>query len=182
MPTPRPDAGDAPDPEELGGDRPAVLLDRDGVVNLHRDDYVLDWDQFRWTPGLFEDLRRLREAGYVLAVVTNQSPVGRGLLTVDELQALHQRMRRELAKRRIEIEGVFHCPHPPWAGCGCRKPEPGMILQAARELDLDLTASYLIGDRASDVEAGRRAGVKEAFLVERDAGPREAVDAILDAP
>lgn len=113
-------------------------------------------------------------------VVTNQSPVGRGLLELPELQAIHQRMRRELGKRRIDVEAVFHCPHTPWAGCRCRKPEPGMILQAARECDLDLTESYLVGDRESDIEAGRRAGVKGAFLVERDAGPREAVDAILE--
>jgi D-glycero-D-manno-heptose 1,7-bisphosphate phosphatase len=88
-------------------------------------------------------------------------------------------MKAELARERVDVEGIFFCPHTPWAGCGCRKPEPGLVRQAARELDLDLSKSYLVGDRESDVEAGERAGVKEAFRVERDRGPSEAVDAIL---
>lgn len=162
------------------GPHPAVFLDRDGVLNVNRDDYVLTWDDFEWTPDVFEQVRRLYDAGFKLVVITNQSPVGRGLLDVAELQGIHQRMRREFARHRLHIDAVYHCPHHPAKGCRCRKPEPGMILEAAEDLDLDLARSYLLGDRESDIRAAEQAGVRDAFLIERDQGIQEGVDRILE--
>lgn len=154
--------------------RKAAFLDRDGVINLDRA-YVHRWEDFEFVPGAIDAMRRLAGAGYALVVVTNQSGIARGMYTPAQYQALTERLREYLAAQGVPLAGVYHCPHHP-AGkvaefavdCDCRKPAPGLILQAARELGLSLPDSLLVGDKPSDVQAARAAGVGRAYLVDSD--------------
>lgn len=147
---------------------PAVFLDRDGVLNVNRDDHVKRWEEFEWLPGVAPSLRLLREAGYALVVVTNQAAIGRGQTTLEAVHDVHRRMAEHLAARDAALDAVYYCPHRPDDGCGCRKPKPGMILEAARFLRLDLARSHLVGDHERDLEAARAAGVGDAHLVTRE--------------
>lgn len=154
--------------------RKAAFLDRDGVINLDRA-YVHRWDEFEFVPGAVEAMRRLREAGYTLVVVTNQSGLARGMYTEAQYQALTAQMRQALAEAGAEVAGVYHCPHHPKGkvpelavDCDCRKPEPGMILQAAKDLGLSLADSIMVGDKPSDIRAARAAGVGKAYIVSSD--------------
>lgn len=157
-----------------GAGRKAAFLDRDGVINLDRA-YVHKWEEFEFVPGAVDAMRRLREAGYVLVIVTNQSGIARGMYTESQYQALTASMRSALAEAGADVDGVYHCPHHPGGtvtdlavNCGCRKPEPGMIWRAAQELGLSLPDSFLVGDKPSDIEAARAAGVGRAYIVQSD--------------
>jgi D-glycero-D-manno-heptose 1,7-bisphosphate phosphatase len=141
-----------------GTGRPAVFVDRDGVLN--RSPVVSGkpvaprtLKDFRLLPGAVSAIAALRRAGYLIVVVTNQPDVGHGLIDQATLDAMHRRLRERLAPDAIEI-----CPHRQEEGCPCRKPKPGMLRRAARRLTINLQESYMIGDRWSDVEAGRAAG------------------------
>lgn len=144
--------------------RRAAFLDRDGVVvetdvRNGKPYAVRSLDRLVLLPGVAAAVARLREAGYAVFLVTNQPDVGNGLVPAETVAAMHQRLGREL-----DLDGVYCCPHSQTAGCTCRKPQPGLLLQAASEHGLDLAVSVMIGDRAGDVEAGRRAGCRTVFL------------------
>jgi D-glycero-D-manno-heptose 1,7-bisphosphate phosphatase len=151
--------------------RPAVLLDRDGTIN-EQIDYVTRPEDLRIIPGAPEAISRLRQAGYILPIVTNQSAIARGLITESELGEIHRDMRRKLAGAGAEVDKIFYCPHHPEHGnppylmaCTCRKPEPGLLLQAAEELHLDLERSTMVGDSLSDLQAGWNAGCRVALVL-----------------
>lgn len=151
--------------------KPAVFLDRDGVLNEDRG-YVHRWEDFSFLPGAIDALRRLQQQGYLLVVITNQSAVARGLCSEADVLALHERMRAFLREQGIELTGIYYCPHHPQGSvsdyaiaCSCRKPEPGMILRAAQEHGIDLSRSLLVDDKLSDLEAGRAAGIPSLYLV-----------------
>lgn len=144
--------------------RPAVFLDRDGVLVIpeFRDGRSFaprTLADFRIYPHAKEALARLRDAGFVLVVVTNQPDIGNGKVTAEVVAQMHDIMIEALPIDRVEL-----CPHGQSAGCDCRKPKPGMILKAAHACEIDLAASYMVGDRASDVEAGRAAGCNTVFI------------------
>jgi D-glycero-D-manno-heptose 1,7-bisphosphate phosphatase len=152
--------------------RRAAFLDRDGVLNEDTG-YVGRVSDFRLLPGVPEALRLLGDAGWLLVVVTNQSGIGRGYYTEADFQAVTAHLRALLAADGVTLAHVAHCPHAPDGGpCRCRKPAPGMILDSAAALGVDLSASVMIGDKPSDVAAGRAAGVARCFLV--GGGPGEA--------
>jgi histidinol-phosphate phosphatase family protein len=138
---------------------PAVFLDRDGTV-IHDTDYPRDPADVTLIPGAAEALDELARAGYRPVIVSNQSGIGRGLVTEAEAAAVHERFLGLLSSLGVRIAGSYFCPHAPDEGCGCRKPSPELLLRAAEELDLDLSRSVMVGDKDSDVEAGRRAGCK----------------------
>ena len=151
--------------------RPAVFLDRDGTI-LDELGYLGDPDGVKLLPGAAAALARLNRAGLPALLVTNQSGVARGYFTEADLDAVHARMAELLAEEGAHLDGIYSCPHHPGAGeppyrreCDCRKPGPGLFLQAAREHDLDPTASAVVGDAARDLEAGERAGVPLRLLV-----------------
>lgn len=146
--------------------RRAVFLDRDGTLNVRPPEhqYVTSADGFTWIPGAREGLARLAQAGYALTVVSNQRGVGRGLVTHTVLREIEERIQRDLADQGCAIERFRYCFHGDEDDCECRKPRPGMIVQLADELDLDLGASWVIGDAPSDVEAGRAAGCRTALV------------------
>ncbi|MDR1606915.1 MAG: D-glycero-beta-D-manno-heptose 1,7-bisphosphate 7-phosphatase [Deltaproteobacteria bacterium] len=144
---------------------PAIFLDRDGVINEDRG-YVWRWADWRWLPGSFEALKALKAAGFKLVIVTNQAGVARGLYKEADVQKLHERLALELKKQNIALDGAYYCPHhPDFTGpCACRKPEPGLIFQAAQDLGLDLAASFLVGDKTTDIAAGIKAGVTSLLV------------------
>jgi histidinol-phosphate phosphatase family protein len=135
----------------------AVFLDRDGTVMADRH-FLADPAGVELLPGAAAGLRRMRDLGAALVVVTNQSGVGRGYFDLGAVERVNDRLRELLAAEGIELDGIYVCPHGPDEGCACRKPEPGLFLQARDELGLDLGASFVVGDREVDVEAGRRLG------------------------
>ena len=142
---------------------PAVFLDRDGTL-IEDVGFPRDPELVRLVDGAAAALRRLAAANLCLVVVSNQSGIGRGLITVDEARSVHERFIGLIADEGIVLDGSKYCPHPPEAGCDCRKPSPGMLLEAARDLRLDLGRSFMIGDKVSDVEAGERAGCRTVLL------------------
>jgi D-glycero-D-manno-heptose 1,7-bisphosphate phosphatase len=139
----------------------AAFLDRDGVINQKAPEgaYITRWEDVKFLPGVAEAIAQFNRAGWQVIIISNQRCVAKGLVSIPELEALHLRMLTWLAERGAIIDAVYYCPHektqPP---CDCRKPEPGMLMQAAREHHIDLASSWMIGDSESDIEAGRRAG------------------------
>ncbi len=168
----------------------AVFLDRDGVINVDLG-YVHRVEHFRFVPGSDVALARLQAAGWRLVVVTNQSGLARGLYSSADYERFTAHLRAQLAGAGVQLDAVLHCPHLPDAvvpayrlSCPCRKPAPGLLLQAARELSLDMGASVMVGDRLSDVFAGRAAGVGYNVLVRSghalEPGAAEQADAVYD--
>jgi D-glycero-D-manno-heptose 1,7-bisphosphate phosphatase len=150
---------------------PAAFLDRDGVINEERR-YVHRIEDFVLLPGTLESMARLSRAGFLIVIVTNQAGIGRGYYSEADFQRLMGHFDRLARAGGVRIAGVYHCPHHPQAGvgayrtaCECRKPAPGLLLKAARDLTIDLTASVMIGDKGSDIAAARAAGVGKALLV-----------------
>ncbi len=150
--------------------RRALFLDRDGVINVDHG-YVHRAEQMEFCPGIFDLVRQARARAYAVVVVTNQAGIGRGYYSEADFQALSEWMLGEFARRGAEIDRVYHCPYHPQHGIGpyrCespwRKPNPGMLLQAAADLNLILAQSLLVGDSPSDIEAGQRAGLRHTIL------------------
>jgi D-glycero-D-manno-heptose 1,7-bisphosphate phosphatase len=137
----------------------ALFMDRDGTVMVDVG-YPRNPDDVELVPEAPEALARLRELGLKLVVVSNQSGVGRGLVTADEAASVHRRFVEALRAHGVELDAAYYCPHAPEEGCSCRKPSPELLERAARELDLDLGESFMVGDKESDLEAGRRAGCR----------------------
>jgi len=148
----------------LAGAVGAVLVDRDGVINVRRPDHVRSWAEFEFLPGSLEALRRLRSAGERVLVLTNQAAVGRGLIGAPQLDEIHGRMRAAVEASGGLIDAVLACVHRPDDGCHCRKPAPGLFYQAARERRVDLRRSVMIGDAWSDVQAAHAAGCRAVWV------------------
>ena len=156
-----------PEPLPASPLRPALFLDRDGVLNEDQG-YVHRWADFRWIPGAREAVAAFNRAGWLVIVVTNQSGVGRGFYSEDDVQVLHAKMSENLASIGGHIDAFYYAPHHPDAPVDAyrhpdppdRKPNPGMILRAFREWPIEKAASILVGDKPSDLEAALRAGVR----------------------
>lgn len=155
-------------PDVDDGRHAAVFLDRDGTL-IPDHDYLANVEGVTLLPGVAEGLRDLAAAGHLLVLVTNQSGIGRGLVAADIVEAQHERLCALLAAERVQLAGIKVCPHAPDAGCGCRKPLPGMVLEAAGELGIDCERSWMIGDRTRDVDAGVAAGCR-GVLISPDEG------------
>lgn len=139
--------------------RPCIFFDRDGTLIEERH-YLSDPEQVALLPGAAEAVRLARSHGYLAVVLTNQSGVGRGYFTLDDVRRVNARMAELLAAGGAAIDGIYVCPHAPEDHCDCRKPRTGLVQQAAHELDIDLTRSWMIGDKASDVELASNAGMR----------------------
>ena len=142
----------------------AVFLDRDGVINVDKQ-YVSKIENFEFTEGIFDLLSMLQEMGYLLIVITNQSGIGRGYYTLEDFQTLTEWKLDQLKRRGITIHEVYYCPHSPESKCDCRKPSPKMLLDAQRKFDIDMKHSWMVGDKKSDIDAGKKAGVGKTVLV-----------------
>jgi D-glycero-D-manno-heptose 1,7-bisphosphate phosphatase len=166
-----------------------VFLDRDGTIIIDKI-YLNDPDQIEYLPGVFEALCRLRDNGYQFIVVTNQSGIARGIVSVDNLNETHRRIRAAFVEHGVEFKEFYYAPYSVESDHPMRKPHPGMLLQGAKDFDVDLAQSWMIGDRLSDVIAGSRAGCQTILLsgveVPDPTGPKEAqptamVDSLLEA-
>lgn len=157
----------------MSGD-PAVFLDRDGTL-IDDVGYISDPSDVRLVPGAADALQALRAAGFRLVVVSNQSALGRGLVTQEQADAVHQRFVEELERAGGQLDAAYYCPHTPEERCDCRKPLPGLIIDAARELELDLERSFMVGNSDVDVAAGKAAGCRAILLADSSADWPEAV-------
>ena len=162
--------------KNLHNKQKAIFLDRDGVINKHIG-FLRHIDDFELIDGVSDAIKHINQSGYLAIVVTNQPVIARGEVTWDELHEIHRKMETLLGKVGAYIDGLYICPHHPDKGfegerpeykfdCDCRKPKPGMLLQAAKDFNIDLSLSYMIGDNSTDVEAGQNAGCKESILIE----------------
>jgi len=158
----------------------AVFLDRDGVINRKapEGEYVTRWEEIVFLPGVAQAILTLRRAGYHIIVISNQRCVAKGLLTADDLDTLHRRMCETLAAGGAIIDAAYYCPHEKHTSCACRKPAPGLLLEAATNHNIDLKSSWMIGDSASDIEAGRSAGCKTALLQDGEGVPEVSADLV----
>lgn len=155
--------------------RSAVFVDRDGTINSDPG-YLSDPDAFELLPYTGEGMRLLQKNGFALVVISNQSGVGRGLITIPQLLEIHERMKSKLREEGVKLDGIYYCPHHPDEGCSCRKPSPRLVMDAVGSLDLDLGSSYFVGDMVTDVQTGKGAGLK-TVLVLTGAGRRSLGDA-----
>lgn len=145
----------------------AVFVDRDGVINEDPGEayYVRNWEAFKFQPGVAEAIKRLNDAGYRVYVVSNQSGIARGEVRWEELGRITLKMNAELEKKGARVDGVFYCPHDDRDACACRKPKPGLFLQAAEKGGIDLAASFNVGDSERDIEAGKAAGIPSILVL-----------------
>ncbi len=152
---------------------PAIFLDRDGVLIENRQDYVREWSDVKVFPEAIVTLTRSALKNYKVVIVTNQSAVGRGLISLDTANEINHRLINLIRESGGQVDGIFMCPHSPDDDCACRKPKPGLLLQAAKELSLNLQHSWMIGDAWSDVQAGQTAGVKQSILLRTGRGTEQ---------
>ncbi|MCX6239041.1 MAG: HAD family hydrolase [Bacteroidia bacterium] len=141
----------------------AVFLDRDGTI-IRDVDYPKDPKQVELLPGTIGALRSLMDFDYKLVVISNQSGIGRGIITVEEMNQVNAKLISILDKHEIYFDSIYYCPHAPAEQCNCRKPSPEMILNAAEELNINLALSFMVGDKFSDIESGKRAGCGTILL------------------
>ncbi|HXY86384.1 MAG TPA: HAD family hydrolase [Gaiellaceae bacterium] len=161
--------------------RVGVFLDRDGVLNQRprQHDYVRSPEGFGWLPGAAEAVARLGAAGFAVIVVSNQRGIARGLVSWETIRAIERLVRQGAAEHGGSVAGFYYCPHETDAGCDCRKPAPGLLVRAAAEHRIDISASTMIGDSESDVEAGRAAGCRTIRIAE--AGTASSADAVCES-
>ena len=158
----------------------AAFLDRDGTLNrkLPEGQYVTRWEQVQFLPEVAMAIDVLNRAGCLVIIVSNQRCVAKGLISVEDLEAIHRRMCAELAAEAARIDGVYYCPHEEYPRCSCRKPAPGMLLSAGFAHKIDLTASWMIGDSEVDVQAGASAGCRTARVLANSASEINHADII----
>lgn len=167
----------------------AIFLDRDGTINTYVG-FLKKAEQFELLPGVSKAIRTINQSGYLAIVVTNQPVIARGEVTYEGLQQVHNRMETLLGRDGAYLDGIYFCPHHPDSGfegevknlkidCSCRKPKPGMLLQAARDFNLDLEQSWMIGDGEADILAGKNAGCRTALIGNGNYGQDKTVDSLL---
>ena len=154
----------------MSPETPAVFLDRDGVIVENVDAYVQSWNDIIFLPSALEALRKLSASDYKIIMVTNQSAVGRGIITLAQAQDINQKVVDVIREWGGRIDGVYMCPHAPHEHCDCRKPLPGLILQAAAGHCIDLARSFAVGDALTDIQAGQAAGILHNILVKTGRG------------
>ncbi len=142
-----------------------IFLDRDGVINENRPDYVKSWSEFRFLPGSREAIAKLTRAGHRIVVCTNQAGVARGAISLEAVHEIHRKMLASIREVGGRIEHVYFCPHEKEGDCACRKPRPGMLLRARDELGLDLRGAVLIGDSITDIRAALAAGIHAVLVL-----------------
>ncbi len=156
-----------------------IFLDRDGVINKKRpNDYVKNWAEFEFLPGVIEALQLLKKRGYAIYVISNQAGVGRGLMNQADLAKIETKAQEFLSQHGVTVDGWYYCLHTPEFGCECRKPKPGLLLQAAREHQFRLDEAIFIGDSESDVLAGQSAGCA-TILIQNSETLLDAVQKII---
>ena len=157
----------------------AVFLDRDGVLNTRKDDYVKKISELEIFPFISEPIKKLQKAEFKIIVITNQSAINRGLMTKIDLENIHDEIQTFLKKHETKIDRFYHCPHTPLENCFCRKPNPGLLKKAIDDFSIDVTHSWFIGDSDSDILAGESVGCK-TIKVDTKVNLADAVNIILN--
>ena len=147
-----------------------VFLDRDGVINRDSPDYIKSWSEFEFLPGSLEALKQLTQNRFPVIIITNQSVIHRKMVSKEDLDGIHNMMKKVVQSNGGEIKDIFYCPHVPEDGCDCRKPNPGLIYRAKKRYQIDLETSIMVGDSAKDIECARNAGCGSAILVKTGNG------------
>lgn len=155
--------------------QPAIFLDRDGVIIENRENYVLSWSDVSIYPFTVRVFQKIQSSPYKIIVVTNQSAVGRGLISHEDASEINRRLVDMVREQGGRIDAVYMCPHAPIDRCTCRKPEPGLFTQAAKDLGLDLSRSFMIGDALTDLLGAQRAGIPTTALVKTGRGSEQAL-------
>ena len=156
-----------------------VFVDRDGVINQERSDYVKSISELEIYPNVAKNIKLLKDAGFLVVVITNQSAVNRGIVTHETINQIHNSIQDHLKKSGTFLDGFYYCPHTPNENCNCRKPKPGLLQQAILELNIDLNSSWMIGDSDSDIEAADSVGCK-AIKINDNFSLDNAVEKILN--
>ena len=156
-----------------------VFVDRDGVINQERSDYVKSISELEIYPNVAKNIKLLKDAGFLVVVITNQSAVNRGIITHEMINQIHNSIQDHLKKHGTFLDGFYYCPHIPNENCNCRKPKPGLLQQAILELNIDLNSSWMIGDSDSDIEAADSVGCK-AIKINDNFSLDNAVEKILN--
>lgn len=151
--------------------RRTVFLDRDGVINrcAPPHQYIQTWEEFQFLPGVADAIGALNRTGYLVLIVTNQRGIARGRMTTDELSALHEKMQGWLREHGAHVDAIYVCPHETGT-CNCRKPDIGLFLQAEAEWPIGKETTWMVGDSASDIQAGKKYGIKTALIGREDFG------------
>jgi len=163
-----------------------ILLDRDGVINFDSPAFIKTPEEWRPVPGALSAIARLKRQGWLVAVCSNQSGVGRGLITPDALEAIHEKLRQCLSQLEVSLDGLAFCPHHPDEHCRCRKPAPGMLLEMMSRLGASADECIVVGDSLRDIEAGKAAGCRTVLVRTGNGSRSEAaaralgVDAVFD--
>ena len=156
-----------------------VFVDRDGVINQERSDYVKSISELEIYPNVAKNIKLLKDAGFLVIVITNQSAVNRGIITHEMVSQIHDSIQDHLKKYGTFLDGFYYCPHTPNENCNCRKPKPGLLQKAILELNIDLNSSWMIGDSDSDIEAADSIGCK-AIKINDNFSLDNAVEKILN--
>ena len=156
----------------------AVFLDRDGVINKNKDDYVKNISELEIFPFISESIKKLQSVGFKIIVITNQSAINRGLMTETHLNKIHEKIQSFLIQHNTKIDYFYYCPHTPTENCSCRKPKTGLLLKAIDDFSIDINNSWFIGDRDSDIQAGRSVGCK-TLKIQNNFNLEKAVNLIL---
>lgn len=175
--------------KNLRNKQKAVFLDRDGTINKHVG-FLRNVDEFELLPKVAQAIKLINELGYLAIVVTNQPVIARGEVTVEQLEIIHKKMETLLGQEGAYLDAIYYCPHHPHKGyegeiselkieCSCRKPKPGMLLEAAKKFNIDLSASWMIGDGENDIQAGKSAGCKTALIGTKNFNQDQTVDSLL---
>ena len=157
-----------------------IFLDRDGVLNKNKDDYVKNISELEIFPFISEPIKKLQSAGFKIIVITNQSAINRGLMTKKHLNEIHEKIQSFLIQNDAKIDYFYYCPHTPNENCSCRKPKSGLLLKAIDDFSIDVNNSWFIGDRDSDIQAGESVGCK-TLKIEGDFNLEKAVNLILES-
>ena len=176
--------------KNLSHKQKAIFLDRDGTINEHVG-FLREVEKFTLKPDVAKAIRKINDSGYLAIVVTNQPVIARGEVTVSLLNEIHNKMETNLGLEGAYIDGIYYCPHHPHKGypgeieelkieCECRKPKPGLLLQAAQDFNINLQDSWMVGDSESDIKAGKNAGCKTVLIGEKDYGQDVTVGSLLD--
>lgn len=162
----------------MNNSRKAVFLDRDGVINKERSDYVKTVEELVILD-VTNSIKKLKDNGFLVVVISNQSAINRGLTTHQNVEQIHATIQDYLKKHGTQIDAFYYCPHRPDENCNCRKPKPGLFNKATNDLQIDLGSSWMIGDRDSDIEAAKAIGCK-SIKISSDSGLGDAVQSILN--
>lgn len=142
----------------------AIFLDRDGVINQERKDYVKKVEEFSILENVSDAINLIKNHGFLVIIITNQSAVNRKLLTIENLNKIHEKLQMYLKKQNTSFDGVYFCPHMPSENCECRKPKPGLIIHAVNDFKIDISQSFMIGDCEKDIQTAKNAGCKGILL------------------